>query len=54
MKISDKELSRVIGGTISATMFNAFARILNTIYEIGYGVGSAARRFFEKKSCSLE
>lgn len=54
MKISDKELSKISGGAITATMFNAFARILSTIYDIGYEVGSAARRFFEKKSCSLE
>lgn len=54
MKISNKELSKINGGGLNATLFNSFARIINTLFDIGYEIGSSIRRLSEKKVCSIE
>ena len=44
------ELNKIVGGT-SAALYNAIARVFQTIYDIGYEIGSAIRRAFSKKMC---
>ena len=51
MILEKQELAVIDGG--NATMFNAFARIIKTIYDIGHEVGSTVRRLFSKKVCKI-
>lgn len=51
MKLTNIELQDVSGGSLSATLLNAIARITNTVYEIGRGVGSSLRRILTKSFC---
>lgn len=51
MNLTTKELEQIKGGSISAALFNAIARLTNTIYEIGRGVGSSLRRIITKTLC---
>ena len=51
--LSDEELFLVRGGGNTSTLLNAIARAVNTLYEIGIGVGSSLRRIYSKKICKL-
>lgn len=47
------ELSKIRGGfNISATLLNAFARIITSVYDIGNSLGSSLRRIKDKKICN--
>lgn len=50
MNLDKNELNKIVGGT-SAALYNAIARVFQTIYDIGYEIGSAIRRAFSKKIC---
>ena len=50
MNLDKNELNKIVGGT-SAALYNAIARVFQTIYDIGYEIGSAIRRTFSKKMC---
>lgn len=46
-------LSKIKGGiSISATLLNAFARIISSVYDIGNSLGSSLRRIKDKKICN--
>ncbi len=48
MILDEMELSIVRGGSLSATMLNAFSRVISTVYDIGYALGSTLRRLWKK------
>lgn len=52
MYLEKKELNNIVGGA-SAAIFNAFARIFRTMYDIGYEIGSRIRRLVSKKTCKI-
>ena len=49
MYLEKEELNNIVGGA-SAAIFNAFARIFRTMYDIGYEIGSTIRRLVSKKT----
>lgn len=51
MILETYKLASINGG--NATLFNAFARILKTVYDIGYQVGSTIKRLFNGKLCKI-
>lgn len=50
MYLEDRELAYIIGGNVSATLLNALARGVKTIYDIGYSLGQSIGKLF-KWSC---
>lgn len=52
MKLEKSELAQINGGAVSATMLNAIARFVNTVYDIGYAIGSSLKNFFNRNYCS--
>ena len=53
MYLTNKELNEVSGGGITATFLNAISRLMSTVYNIGYAVGSTIRRISSGKMCRL-
>lgn len=53
MILSDKELLKINGGTITASLINAIARGISTIADLGRNVGTAIRRLVSGKICSI-
>lgn len=60
-KIDNKKLDEIYGGTasitsltVSATLINSFAKIIEVIFDIGTGFGSSIRRVGENNICSLK
>lgn len=51
MKLQDKDLINICGGTMSATMLNAMSRAMATILELGRSVGTSIRRLYSKNYC---
>lgn len=51
MKLEKNELAQINGGAVSAAMLNAIARFVNTVYDIGYAIGSSLKSLFSKKTC---
>ena len=50
-----KNLDIIVGGsTISGSVINAFANIIELIIDIGRGLGSSIRRIGEDKVCPLK
>lgn len=56
VKLQNDELKIVIGGktSISGTLINAGVSAFKTIYSFGQYFGSAIRRIYKKKLCSLK
>lgn len=54
-ELNNKELMDIMGGAnyFSASFFNAAARAIDTIMDIGRSLGSAVRRAFSGKVCPL-
>ncbi len=50
--MTKEELIKVKGGGISATVLNAVARGITTLYRLGEAVGSVLRRALRKKICN--
>lgn len=53
IKLEKQELINIEGGAISASFINALARGLNTILDLGRSVGTAVRRLYSGKICSV-
>lgn len=53
MVLEKYELAQINGGGISATLFNSIARLINTIYDVGYYFGSTVRRLIKGKICKI-
>ena len=55
IELKDKELVNVMGGAnwLTASFFNAAARTIETVMEVGRSLGSAIRRVFSGKVCSI-
>lgn len=52
MVLNNKESLSVMGGvSINGTFLNAFSRILKTLYDIGYALGSSLKRAISKSYC---
>ncbi len=44
MQLNNQELISVVGGAISGTLINAFARLLDLVIDIGRMIGSSIRK----------
>lgn len=53
MRLNDRELKTIIGGSITATFINAIVKGFELIIEIGRSLGSSIRRVASGKSCSV-
>jgi len=51
MRLQNKDLYELQGGSMSASLLNAIARAANTILELGRAVGSAIRRMYSRNYC---
>ena len=51
MYLSKTELYDIKGGAIGLTILNAVARIVSTIFDIGYNIGSSIRRLTSNRMC---
>ena len=51
--MKEEELKQINGGGFSATLFNAIARGVRVIYDLGVSTGSAIRRAVHKKVCAI-
>ena len=54
-ELNNKELMNIEGGAswISASFINATARAIDTLMSVGRSLGSAIRRAFSGKVCSI-
>lgn len=52
-KLNKQELVQVTGGSITASFLNAMARGFDIVLEVGRSLGSALRRIFSGKKCSI-
>lgn len=54
-ELNNKELMDVMGGAnwLTASFFNAAARSIETVMNVGRSLGSAIRRAFSGKICSI-
>lgn len=51
--MTDKELYETVGGaSISASLLNAVARGIDTLYNLGRAFGTAINMFIKGKKCS--
>ena len=50
-RLNEKEMLNIVGGDLSGTVINAFARGINTILELGRSFGSAIRRISNGNLC---
>lgn len=53
MKLDDRELLKINGGSLSATMINAIVKGISIIADLGRSLGSTIRRVSEKKTCGI-
>lgn len=53
MKLNDRELLKIKGGSLSATMINALVKGINIICDLGRSLGSTIRRISENKPCGI-
>ncbi len=51
--MSDEELMKVQGGSISAALVTSIVNAGKSIFEFGRTIGSAIRRLFESSICKL-
>ena len=51
MRISDEELLKIYGGSVSATFINAIVKGIFLIVELGKSLGSSIRRVSDNKIC---
>ena len=54
-ELKDKELMNIEGGAnwLTASFFNAASRAVDTLMNVGRSLGSAIRRAFSGKVCSI-
>jgi len=48
-----EELLNIVGGAISGTLINAFAKSITVLLDLGRSFGTAIRRISSNKVCSL-
>lgn len=56
IELNNKELMNIEGGAVNwltAAFFNAAARAMDTVMNVGRSLGSAIRRAFSGKVCSI-
>ena len=55
VELDNKELMDIIGGAnwLTASFLNAASRAIDTVMDIGRSLGSAIRRAFSGKICSV-
>lgn len=55
IELNNKELMDIMGGAnwLTASFINAAARTLETVMDVGRSLGSAIRRAFSGKICSV-
>jgi len=52
-ELSNEQLLIVIGGAISGSLINAFARGIQAIMDVGRSLGNAIRRITSNSICKL-
>lgn len=54
MRLETNELIKINGGaTLSGSLISSLIRGINSILDLGRSLGTAIRRIFSKKVCSL-
>ena len=51
--IEKEELLKIVGGSISGTLINAFVRGINALMDVGRSLGSAIRMYKEGTKCPM-
>ncbi len=49
--MSELELTKINGGSISATYINALARGIQVVYELGRSLGSSIKNLISGRKC---
>jgi uncharacterized protein related to proFAR isomerase len=49
--MSNKDLSKIQGGGVNASLLNAIARCVTVFYDLGRALGTGIRMAIGKKSC---
>ena len=52
-KLNNKEMEKVVGGSITSPLINAISKAIGTIYELGKQTGSSIRRLVYGKYCPI-
>lgn len=52
-ELSNEQLVTIIGGSISGSLINAFARGIEAIMDLGRSLGNAIRRIKSNSICKL-
>jgi len=53
MKLTEDELKKINGGSLSGTLINSIVRGVNLIFELGRAIGSALLRLKNKSRCAF-
>lgn len=53
MELTQQELYKVVGGTVTASFLNAIARGIGVLLDLGRSVGTAIRRIGNGSICPL-
>lgn len=53
MQLEEKQLIKIVGGSISATTINAVAKIFVFILELGRTIGTVIRRSTTGQTCQM-
>lgn len=54
MKLKEKEMESVVGGSITSSWVNALSKAIITIYGLGERTGSSIRRLINGKYCPVK
>lgn len=52
-ELSNKQLMSIVGGSISGSFINAFARGIQALMDVGRSLGNAIRRIKGNSICKL-
>ena len=53
MKLNDRELLKIKGGSLSASLINGLVKGISIICDLGRSLGSTIRRISENKPCGI-
>ena len=53
MKLNERELLEIKGGSLSASLINGLVRGISIICDLGRSLGSTIRRISENKPCGI-
>lgn len=53
MKLTEKQMKSIYGGSISGTMINSLVRGINALLDLGRSLGTAIRRISRNNICPM-